>query len=118
MGRGTEGGEAPGWPGATTANTGPYSRGEHRRGGGCIAGRMPGPFVRWVLGSSALRGDRTERTRRRQQPEVALDGNPIDAPHVLRQRLEVVGVAGRRRVHQLEGGRGQEIDDEERGQIH
>ena len=38
--RRTEGGEAPGWQGATTENTGVYLREELRSQRGCIAGRM------------------------------------------------------------------------------
>ncbi len=48
-GASTEGGEAPGRLGATTENTELYLREEQRRRAGCIAGRMPRPFVRWVL---------------------------------------------------------------------
>ena len=47
-----------------------------------------------------------------------LDSGPIEGADVLGQRREVVGVARRRGVHQLEGGRSQGIDDEQRGQVH
>src|SRR5438093_654829 len=45
----------------------PYATDEQRSRAGCIAGRMPSPFLRWVLGrttgaaaSSRLRGERAE----------------------------------------------------------
>jgi len=39
-----EGGDAPGWQGATTENTGAYLREEQRRQTGCSAGRMQQEF--------------------------------------------------------------------------
>jgi len=44
MRRRTEGGQAPGWQGATAENTGSYReylREEQHSQAGCIAGRMP-----------------------------------------------------------------------------
>ena len=54
--RGTETGDAPGWQGARSENTGQYLNDEQRRQAGCSAGRMQRDFHHGLLELDDKRG--------------------------------------------------------------